>query len=74
MKGGRWSRPVRSRDAAPHARARLARCVECGKVWAPTKEEARRLRRAVAEYQGREDAIRYYECAGGWHWTRKGAR
>lgn len=44
---------------------------QCGKVWAPDKRTARILRAEIVAEQGRNDPVRYYEHAGGWHWTRQ---
>jgi len=42
----------------------------CGKVWCATKEDAKRMRREVQQENGDRSRVRYYEHAGGWHWTR----
>lgn len=43
----------------------------CGKVWAPTKKDAARIRaEIIAEKGTAAERVRYYEHAGGWHWTR----
>lgn len=42
----------------------------CGKVWANTKAEARRLRAEFEAYYGNHNDVRFYACkSGGWHWT-----
>lgn len=56
----------------PHRSPRPA-CPDatCGKVWAPDKRTARQLRaEIITETNGTNDPVRYYEHAGGWHWTR----
>lgn len=45
------------------------RC-DCGKVYAPTRDAAKQLRRQIADHTGRHNCVRYYSCDfGGWHWT-----
>lgn len=44
---------------------------QCGKVWAPDKRTARQLRAEIVAEQRRNDPVRYYQHAGGWHWTRQ---
>lgn len=43
----------------------------CGKLWSPTREDAKRMRREVMEENGDRSPVRYYEHGGGWHWTRR---
>lgn len=44
----------------------------CGKVWAPDKRTAQQLRaEIIAEKRTTAEHVRYYEHAGGWHWTRQ---
>ncbi|MFF5791105.1 hypothetical protein ACFY5D_03555 [Paeniglutamicibacter sp. NPDC012692] len=43
----------------------------CGKVWAPTRDDAKRLRAEIQKENGDRSPVRYYEHAGGWHWTRR---
>lgn len=59
--------PVLLQDALP-----LLRC-PCGKVFAPTKEIARNLRRQIATAKENHNEVRYYQCEDGdsWHWTEK---
>lgn len=45
--------------------------IECGKVWAPTKKDAARIRAEIIAETGHSAPIRYYQCSGGWHWTRQ---
>ena len=50
---------------------RLPRC-SCGKVWAPTKQQAEAMHEFVADYKGDSAKVHYYMCAtGAWHWTRQ---
>lgn len=42
----------------------------CGKVWAPTKRAARDICREVSAERGSWPDVRFYEHAGGWHWSR----
>ena len=50
---------------------RLPRC-ECGKVWAPTEQQARAFHAFVAAHKGQKKRVRIYQCThGGWHWTRQ---
>ena len=44
--------------------------VYCGKLWAPTKADAKRLHKEVQQENGDRSPVRYYEHAGGFHWTR----
>ncbi|MBG6085843.1 hypothetical protein IW252_002610 [Zhihengliuella flava] len=47
----------------------------CGKVYAPTKAEARRLRQEMVIITGHADPCRYYQCGHGtWHWTSQTER
>ena len=60
------SRPVRFATPRPH-------CPDprCDKVWAPTRRAAREIRADILREKGDPDQpVRYYEHAGGWHWTR----
>lgn len=41
----------------------------CGKIWSPTKAVARQLHAEVVQEKGGTNRVRYYEHAGGWHWT-----
>lgn len=43
----------------------------CGKVWSPTREDAKRMRAEIMRENGDRSPVRYYEHAGGWHWTRR---
>lgn len=44
----------------------------CGKVWAPDKRTAKQLRAEIIhENGGHSHPVRYYQHAGGWHWTRQ---
>lgn len=44
----------------------------CEKVWAPDKRTAKQLRaEIIAEKGTTAERVRYYEHAGGWHWTRQ---
>lgn len=43
----------------------------CGKVWAPDKRTAKQIRAEIVQEQRRNDPVRYYQHAGGWHWTRQ---
>lgn len=43
----------------------------CGKVWAPTREDAKRLHAEIVHDTGDRSPVRYYEHGGGWHWTRR---
>lgn len=55
------------RNHFPH----LLMCT-CGKVYASTRDDARRIRREIMTATGRETPCRFYECAsGGWHWTQQ---
>lgn len=50
---------------------RLPRCA-CGKVWAPTRQQAEAVREFIAK--GRPDSyhVNYYMCEyKAWHWTRQ---
>lgn len=50
---------------------KLPRC-PCGKVWAPTKQQAERLRKFVTGYHQHSHPVNYYMCEhGGYHWTRQ---
>lgn len=57
---------------APHRSPRPV-CPDqyCGKVWAPTREDIKRLRAEMQHESGDRSPARYYEHAGGWHWTRR---
>ena len=45
------------------------RC-DCGKVYAPTRDAAKQLRRSIANHNGNHNMCRYYSCEyGAWHWT-----
>lgn len=59
--------PALLQDALP-----LLRC-PCGKVFAPTKEIARNLRRQIANAKDNHNEVRYYQCdeTDSWHWTEK---
>lgn len=51
--------------------ATLPRCA-CGKVWAPTRQQAERLRMFISDYKGDSLKVQYYMCEHhGWHWTRQ---
>ena len=56
---------------APHRSPRPV-CPDpyCGKLIAPTKADAKRLHKEVQQDNGDRSPVRYYEHAGGWHWTR----
>jgi hypothetical protein len=56
---------------APHRSPRPV-CPDryCGKIWCATKEDAKRMRRERQAETGDRSRVRYYEHAGGWHWTR----
>lgn len=55
----------RQRPNFPH----LCTCL-CGKVYATTKDEARRLKHEIEDLAGYSNPVRYYQCAhGSWHWT-----
>ena len=59
-----------TRSPYPH----LLNC-PCGKVYAGTKAEARRLRAEIADATGHEDPYRFYVCdSGSWHWTSQVAK
>jgi hypothetical protein len=54
-----------------HRKPHLYTC-QCGKVYSPTRDEARRLRREIAGPDALLEVCRFYECDhGGWHWTRR---
>lgn len=56
---------------ARHPRPHLMTCL-CGKVYSPTREDARRLRKDIADRNQNHEMCRFYECDhGGWHWTRR---
>lgn len=60
-------------SSIPHSRSPRPICPHpgCGKVWAPDKRTAKQLRaEIIAETRGPNERVRYYEHAGGWHWTR----
>lgn len=61
--------------AQPHPhRSPRPQCPDpcCRKVWAPDKRTAKQLRaEIIAEKGGAAEHVRYYEHAGGWHWTRR---
>lgn len=60
-------------SSIPHSRSPRPVCPHpgCGKVWAPDKRTARQLRaEIIAEKGTAAERVRYYEHAGGWHWTR----
>lgn len=42
----------------------------CGKIWAPTKSDAKRMRAELSRERGDKSQVRYYEHCGGFHWTR----
>lgn len=47
----------------------------CGKVYAPTRDEARRLRQEMEHHAGNRSHVRFYQCdKGAWHWTRQTER
>jgi len=55
------------RSHYPH----LMSCV-CGKVWAGTKDDARRIRREIVALKEHSTPCRFYQCdSGGWHWTQQ---
>ena len=55
------------RNHYPH----LLTC-SCGKVWAGTKNDARRIRKEIVTLKQHETPCRFYECeSGGWHWTQQ---
>lgn len=44
----------------------------CGKFYAATRDEARKLRREVVEFKGHHNPVRFYQCdSGSWHWTSR---
>lgn len=43
----------------------------CSKVWSPTREDAKRMRAEIMQENGDRSPVRFYEHAGGWHWTRR---
>lgn len=50
---------------------RLPRC-KCSKVWAPTRQQAERLRMFISDYKGESLNVNYYMCEyGAHHWTRQ---
>lgn len=60
-------RRLRHHGAAPLPK--IATCL-CGKVYSPTKNDARINRLAYANAAGALNPVRYYQCDhGGWHWT-----
>lgn len=49
----------------------LPRC-SCGKVWAPTQQQAQAMHDFIADHKGHTRNVNYYECSfGAWHWTRQ---
>lgn len=61
-------------SSIPHSRSPRPICPHpgCGKVWAPDKRTAKQLRsEIIAEKGTAAERVRYYEHAGGWHWTRE---
>lgn len=56
-----------------HVRSPRPHCPDpdCGKVWAPTRRDIIQIRaEIIAERNAPQEPVRYYEHAGGWHWTR----
>lgn len=43
----------------------------CGKLWSPSKADAKVLRAEIERETGDGSPVRYYEHAGGWHWTSR---
>lgn len=41
----------------------------CEKIWCATKAVARQIHAEVVQEKGGTNRVRYYEHAGGWHWT-----
>ena len=43
----------------------------CGKVWAPTRKAAQELVAEIRATSPNNEQLKYYEHAGGWHWSRR---
>ena len=49
---------------------RYPRC-QCGKVWAPTQQQAEAIHNFITAKLGTKEKVRTYQCAhGAWHWTQ----
>lgn len=58
--------PIQLKDTLPMLRCR------CGKVFAPSKDTAKSMRRQIAALKGHNNPVRYYQCEyDGWHWTEQ---
>lgn len=59
------------REKFPHVSLsnRVVRCL-CGKLYSPTKEDAKALRKEIAEERHHVNQVRFYQCEhSGFHWT-----
>lgn len=46
------------------------RCL-CGKVWSPSRSQAKKLFKKIDHHVHNTDQVWFYSCPhGGWHWTR----
>lgn len=58
------------RRAHPYSHRPVCPDPYCRKLWAPDKRTARALANEVSAERGYWPDLRFYEHAGGWHFTR----
>lgn len=62
---------ARTRRRAPlHSHRPVCPEPYCRKLWAPDKQTARALANEISQERHSWPALRFYEHAGGWHFTR----